>query len=234
METGGPPLPLIADGEPNWVNAFSTPLLIEADNTHEWMKRWYVHPPVLETDRTCMYGGMDDTYVVFYVPNQQRQNFWQKQIWIQMAYFARKDGVRNYDVFIARDPNFLYVNDIYLTYEQLEELDNEPQGNTGKWYRLTAVYRMDDQPAEEYIELWAYNDPAPAMAASMIDQVDIDTRSVNLDMFKDGCIDLCDYAVLAANYHTQNPDVDLHPDGYVDEKDLSVLLQRWLQQDSSQ
>jgi fructose-1,6-bisphosphatase len=70
----------------------------------------------------------------------------------------------------------------------------------------------------------------------MIDQVDIDTRCVNLDMFEDGYIDLRDYAVFAASYLQQNPKIDLYPDpnSYIDNKDLSVLLEYWLQYDSSQ
>jgi hypothetical protein len=228
MQFDGPDLPLIADGQPSYINTFGEPVLIEADNSHPIMKKWYVQPAHLETDRRCMYGGNGDTWLVFKVPNISKNKYWQKHLWIQMTYFARMDGPKNYDILVARDENFTDVNDIELVWESVEDL-NEPQGDYGKWFRLTAVYRFDDQPLEEFIKLIAYEDPVPEFAASMIDQVDIDTRCINIDIVEDNKINFKDYAVLANNFNEPNMTCDLSPDGIINEYDLSILFDVWLQ-----
>ena len=229
MELEGPPLPLIADGEPNWINDFGDPLLISFENYHEWMKGWYVIPPEITTTRRCMYGGMDDTFLTFFVPNNYRDENWFKQLWIQMTYFARKDGAVNYAIEIARDPAFTDVDGFTLVSEFLEEL-NEPEGGTGKWYRITAIYDSNDQPDFEYIRLSALHDPNPFMAASMIDQVDIDTRCLNIaDLDEDGVVNLIDFAIFALDWKESGELLaDLEPDGIVDNRDLNIFCFNWL------
>jgi hypothetical protein len=226
------PLGSLPDGEPNWVNQFGEPCLISFDNTNLWMKGWYYYPPALTTDRVALYGGNGDTTLEFYIPNVQRDKFWQKQFWVQMTFFARMDGVENYEITVARDANYKDVNNISLTFQKFEEL-NEPEGNTGKWYRVTNIYRFDDRPGAEYVKLRSLYNPEAVMGASMIDQVDIDSRYLNADLFEDGFIDLFDYAELAAKYGEQDYSTDLYPDGVIDINDLSVLLGYWLEQEDN-
>ncbi len=229
MELDGPPLPLIADGQPNWVNDFGDPVLISFENSHEWMKGWYVKPPQLTTDRRCMYGGMGNSYLTFFVPNNYRDENWHEQLWIQMTYFARKDGAVNYAIEIARDANFIEVNGFNMVSEFLEAL-NEPEGITGKWYRITAIYDSNDQPDFEYIRLTALYDPNPFMAASMIDQVDIDTRCLNVaDLNEDGVVNFIDYAIFALDWKdSEKLTAGLDLDGIVDNKDLKIFCFNWL------
>lgn len=227
-------LPASPDGEPNWVNAFGTPGLTAIDYTTSF-QFWQYYPvdySHIITDRRGFYGGMGDTTLTFKIPNIQQGPFWQKQLWIQVVYWARDDGGQAYDLEIARDPNFVDTNDITVAYFDLNE-PNEPNGAIGRFYRLTAAYRFEEQPGEEYVKFTAYQYPPEPNhtygGASMMDQVSIDTRCVNLDRVRDGVIDLRDYAVLANNFYSNNSSCDFNPDGYIDLGDLSVMLQHWLE-----
>ena len=225
-------LPAAPDGEPNWINNFGTPALVDINYSTIFMY-WQWDYAEIQTDRRGFYGGMGDTTLTFNIPNVERGDFWQKQIWLQIVYWARKDGGQTYDLAIARDANFIDTNDIILAW--LDPNDpNEDEGVIGKFYRLTAAYRFENQPAEEYLEFTAYQYPLdppdhPMGGATMIDQVSIDTRCINIDLAEDGVIDFKDYAEFAAEYYQSTAAVDLHPDNFIDEKDLSVLLEFWLQ-----
>jgi len=228
-------LPAPPDGEPNWVNPFGTPGLTAIDYT-TYMQFWLLESGgyiQVDTDRLGFYGGMGDTTLTFEIPNIERGPFWQKQLWLQIVYWARDDGGQTYDLEIARDSNFVDTNDITVAYFDVNEPD-EPNGAIGRFYRLTAAYRFEEQPSEEYIKFTAYQYPPDPPehslgGASMIDQVSIDTRCVTVDQAEDGIINLRDYAVLANDYYSNNSSCDFNPDGYIDFGDLSVMLQHWLE-----
>jgi hypothetical protein len=228
-------LPAPPDGEPNSVNPFGTPGLIDIEYTTDfqfWM--WNPYPQYLDVppDNNGFYGGMGDTTLTFRIPNIQRGPFWQKQLWIQVVYWARNDGGQTYDLEIARDSNFVDTNNITVAYLD-PNVSNEPNGDIGRFYRLTTAYRFEEQPGEEYVRFTAFQYPPemehPYGGASMIDQVSIDTRCVNLDQTEDGIINLQDYAVMANDYYSNNSSCDLNPDGFIDFEDLSVLLEHWLE-----
>ncbi len=224
----GPNLPLVPDGNSGWTNIFGTPLLLEFYNT-SFLSGWFYDTSTLPIDsnRTGLYGGMGDSSLTFKVPNNKRIFLWQKHLWIQMTFYARKDGLNNYNVEIARDANFTDTNNIYYVSGHIEEL-NEPQGNSGKWYRVTEIFQFEDQPSQEYIRLTVYYDPNITNAATMIDQVDIDTKCINIDMAMDGIIDFKDLAFLANQWLRYSIIADLHPDGIVDQNDLQLFLMYWL------
>jgi hypothetical protein len=227
-------LPAAPDGEPNLVNTFGVPGLIDIEYTTDWQFwMWNPYPQYLQVppDNNGFYGGMGDTTLTFAVPNNERQLFYQKQLWIQAEYWARNDTPENYDFVIARDPNLTDVNDIELVWEVLEELD-KPSGKTGRFYRLTAAARFEDQPNSEYVAFSVYRYP-PDMSnlyggASMIDQVHIDTRCISPDLIEDGIVNLRDFSVLANNYNDQNSENDFYPDGFIEFHDLDVLFKYWL------
>ena len=229
-------LPALPDGEPNWSNPFGQPGLTGVHYSTV-MQYWLWNPQVYlqtPTDRRGFYGGMGDTTLTFHIPNLERQGFWQKQVWLQVVYWARKDGGQTYELTIARDSSFADANDITPAYLDPNE-PNEDEGSVGKFYRLTAAYRFEDQPAQEYVRFTAFQYPPdanrPIGGASMVDQISIDTRCINLDLVEDEIINLFDYAAFAAEYLGESPAVDLHPDGSIDKKDLAVLLEYWLEQD---
>ncbi len=232
------------DGDPNWINDFGQPFLISVDFND------YI-PSIpgavgyksdltdmgLETDRQGYYGGMGNVMLTFRIPNLQRPPLWQKQIWIQMAYLARNDGGKTYDIDIATDPNFTDANVPELAYLLLEEPNepNNPPGRISQWYRLTVTYVMPDQPAEEYIRLATWHYPIelspPMGGAAVIDEVDIDTRSITPDLFADGIVNFRDFAVVAGDYGRTAPQSDLYPDNSIDFSDIEILLGHWLEQD---
>ena len=241
LEPNGPSLPVPPDGDPNWTNLFGEPCLVDVQFSDYptfipgivgWM--WDYPTEGLETVRRGYWGGMGNVSLTFKIPNKQRQPLWQKQIWIQMIYLARKDGGKTYDIAVATDPNFTDANEPQLAYVQLDELA-EPEGNVSKWYRLTAAYTLASQPQAEYVRLTANHLPIdaspPVGGAAMVDQVDIDTRAVNPNFID--VIDFKDYAALAAQYRQSSVDFDLCPDGHIDLKDLSIFFDSWLKQGST-
>ncbi len=227
-------LPAPPDGEPNAVNPFGTAGLIDIEYTtlfQFWL--WYPDYLKVPTDRRGFYGGMGDTTVTFEIPNNERVGFWQKQLWLQVVYWARMDTLDNYDLRIARDSGLNDSNDIEIIYEELVD-PNEDEGVIGKFYRLTTAARFEDQPSAEYIAFTAYQYPPDANhengGASMIDQVHIDTRCVNLDLAEDGIINLRDFALFANLWQNHSAKTDFYPDSSNDENDLQVLLEYWLMQ----
>jgi hypothetical protein len=242
LEPDGPELPVPPDGEPNWANPFGEPCLINVQ-FHDYPTtipgivgwRWYYPAEGFETERRGYWGGMGNVTLTFKIPNKGRGPLWQKQIWIQMTYLARKDGGKTYDIAVAKDPNFSDADELQPAYLQLDDI-NEPQGNVSKWYRLTAAYVLANQPQTEYVRLTAYHLPIssnpPVGGAAMIDQVDIDTRAVNPN-FVD-VVDFKDYAALIKEYKGNSGQYDLWPDGQINLKDLSVFLESWLKQGFTQ
>ncbi len=242
LEPDGPELPVLPDGKPIWTNAFGEPYLINVqfDDYPEIIPgivgwRWYYSAEGFETERRGYWGGMGNVTLTFKIPNKQREPLWQKQIWLQMSYLARKNGGKTYDIAVATDPNFTDANELQPAYLQLDEID-EPQGNVSKWYRLTAAYVFANQPQAEYVRLTAYHLPIssnpPVGGAAMIDQVDIDTRAVNPNFID--VVDFKDYASLAREYKGNSNRHDLCPDGQINLKDLSIFLESWLKQGSTQ
>lgn len=238
LEPQGPQLPVYPDGDPNWINPFGAPCLVDVQfNDYPagipgivgW--RWDYSSDQFQTYRRGYWGGMGNVTLTFKIPDRQRPPLCQKQIWVQMTYLARKDGGKTYDIAVASDPNFTDANEPKLAYLHLDEID-EPEGNVSKWYRLTAAYVLADQPQAEYVRLTAFHLPIalspPVGGAAMIDQVDIDTRTVSPD-FVD-VVDFRDYAALARQYKGDSARFDLCPDGQIDLKDLSIFLESWLAQ----
>ncbi len=208
-------LPAIPDGDPNWLNTFATqgndynsPGLINIAYTGQfsWTCSWLdTYPdPSVPTYRTGFYGGMGNTFLTFYVPNASNEKHWKKQIWIQMTFHARKDGVKPYDIEVARDANFTDFTGIITKSIALDE-PAEPEGVVGKWYRLTAVYEIPAGMQQEYIRLSAYQYPPDANhtmgGATVIDQVDIDSRYVNAaDFDENGIVDMNDFSFFAQQW----------------------------------
>ncbi len=230
-------LPASPDGEPNFINFFGTPSLIYIEYTTLW-QFWLWYPDYLRitTTRRGFYGGMGDTTVYFEIPNRQRGDFWQKQIWIQAVYWARNDTLDNYELTVARNSNLTDTNGVEIAYDQIEDL-NEGDGAIGKFYRVTAAARLDNQPAVEYVSFKAFQYPPddvhPYGGASMIDKVHIDTRCINLDLIEDGIINLRDFAAFANRWQSNSVETDFQPDGIINEEDMRVLFDYWLMQDAS-
>jgi hypothetical protein len=235
----GPELPIAPDG--NSINLFGQPYLTKVEFSDYptylpgivgWM---WEYPSDMETERRGYWGGMGNVSLTFRVTGGVRQNLWQKQIWIAMIFLARKDGGDTYDISVATDANFTDTNESQPMFINLEELD-EPEGNVGRWYRLTAVYTVSGKAKEQYIRLTAYHLPIasnpPMGGAAVIDHVDIDMRVVTADFA--GKIDFRDYAALARQYKKESPNFDLCPDGLVDLKDLDIFLDSWLKQGTTE
>jgi hypothetical protein len=240
VEPNGPPLPVPPDGDPNCLNPFAEPCLIDV--------RFDDYPAGIpgivgymwdasgqfETNRRGYWGGMGNVTLTFKIPDTARPPFAKKQIWIQMTYLARKDGGTTYSMAVASDPNITDANQTRLAFLHVDTVA-EPEGDVSKWYRLTAACVLPGQPQAEYVRLTAFHLPIsakpPMGGASMIDEVDIDTRTVTPDFT--GVVNLADFAALAKEYKTNSSRFDLCPDGQIDLKDLSIFLESWLAQGDS-
>lgn len=198
-------LPAPPDGLPEWINQFGTPGLTNITYS-TYMAYWVHQYSEIPTTRTGYYGGMADTALTFHVPLNNRSANWRTEVWVQTTYFARNDLPDNYLLEISRNDSFTDTNDIIeksLLFEQLPE----PPGTSGLglWYRVTAIYEFQIPPADTYIRFTAYQYPPdanhPVGGATMIDQTDIDTRSVNIaDINTDGIVNIGDMAVIARNW----------------------------------
>jgi len=236
-----PVLPALPDGEPDWLNPFYDWQVHDYDGprlTSVWfstfMAYWVHSYPDFSTYRTGLYGGMADTSLTFYVPNRLSRRYWKKYLWVQMAYFARQDGAKNYDISLSRDEAFTDVNGIVTISELVEEV-NEPPGDIGRWYRLTGVYKFIDQPQQEYVQLSALQLPAsaehPVGGAAMVDSVDIDTICVNPgDIDADGVVGFSDFAFFADDWQRTGDYLqgDIDSNSVVDSHDLYVFMLNWL------
>ncbi len=144
---------------------------------------------------------MGDVIMTFRVGNDYLPDYWKKQICFQSLFYARKDGGVTYELKIARDADFTDTAGITVKSVEISE-PNEPEGNLSKWYKLDAVYQMEDSPAEEYVRLTVYRQPPDEVhlmgGAAMVDRADIDTRSVNImDFDENNIVDFFDFALLA-------------------------------------
>ncbi|MCE5340548.1 MAG: hypothetical protein LLF92_05395 [Planctomycetaceae bacterium] len=238
-----PNIPAKPDGEPTWINSFSdtdihdynTPRLKAVDYANEFLAFWmYVPRGGLSSTRVGVYGGMTDTTLTFYVPDGGQCEYWQRRLWIQMTYFARSDdGAKNYDIQLARDAGFTDTQGVTTICETVVDAC-EPTGDTGRWYRFTGIYKFDEQPVQEYIKLTVFQLPPsssyPVGGAAMIDQVDIDCRSVNVaDLNENDVVDMIDFALFANQWRQsgQNLSADFDNSQSVDFNDLAVLAINW-------
>lgn len=171
-----PTIPLIADG--GYSNLFGDPtmLSVEYTQTNPAMAAWTYIPMAITTDRRGMYGGMmTDVIMTFEIPNYEREGEWTKQIWLQTTYFGCTASAGDIvSVEIAADADFLNPFSVTVLSEDIEEL-LEPPGSQSRWYRYNALIELDEQPEMEYLRLTVANDSA---LATMIDEVDIDTRCI--------------------------------------------------------
>jgi hypothetical protein len=241
-----PVLPALPDGEPNWVNDFGEPNLIAVDYNVPpefqhlipyGLVAWrydYSDYSDLITERRGYYGGMGDVIETFRIPNNFPLQYYKTIVWIQMAYFARKDGVKNYNIEVARDAGFSDTGNMCVMSLNIEE-PNEPEGIIGKWYRVTAVYEINQPAAEEYIRLTAYRYPPDANhymgGAGIIDQVDIDCRSVSIaDFDRNNVVDMIDFAFFANQWRQSGPGLaaDFDKSLSVDFNDLEIFAGKWL------
>ncbi|MDD5134897.1 MAG: hypothetical protein PHP01_05755 [Phycisphaerae bacterium] len=241
-EYAAPVLPALPDGEPNWVNYYGLPRLTAVDYNDypaipgivTWMYDYGVYSNLI-TDRRAYYGGMGNVFLTFRVPNNLPSQYYKTLVWIQMTYFARNDGIKNYNIEVARDDDFSDTADISVVSLNFEPL-NEPEGLIGKWYRVTTVYEINQPDTEEYIRLTAYKYPADANhymgGAAIIDQVDIDCRSVSVaDFDKNDIINMIDFAFFANQWQLTGPGLtaDFDKNLVVDYNDLAFLISQWMQ-----
>jgi len=223
------PLP---DGDPCWINPFGQPQFTEISFTDEAFGGYYweYSTPDFSTSRRGFYGGMTDVSLTFSIPNSDiADSNWTSQVWLQETVFARKDGGQTHLLEIARDDQFTDTNNINLSWLFVEDI-NEPEGNTAKWVRATAIYDFNDRPPMQFVRVTAYKNPAPFHAA-MIDQVDIDTRLRNIADIEgvgDGKVNMIDFSELAAGWNSNDPNTDLDNNGIVDNNDLKRFSQNWL------
>ena len=184
-----PTLPLAPDAlgaGAGWVNPYGTPLLIGAFPSDPPYGGWSHYSMGGPWTRCGMYGGMGDTALVFEIPNSEQPGL-QKEMWIQWTYFASDplEGTgwavevgRGYEEYPdAPDPldRMIITGTEGITMTGFElEADVGGGGGTGLWYRATAWFRFEDQPALEYVKVYALTEGA----STMIDQVDINTRCI--------------------------------------------------------
>jgi hypothetical protein len=184
-----PTLPLAPDATgtgAGWVNPHGTPQLIDALYPNGGLGAWSWEAMGGPWTRNGYYGGMGDTALVFEIPNDPQPSL-QKEMWVQWTYYA-SDLVEAYtgsgwggdgwgiEVGRAYDSGTETISDvagIQMTDFNLET-DVGGGGGSGIWYRATATLLFDDQPAMEYVKVHALTHGA----ATLIDQVDIDTRCV--------------------------------------------------------
>jgi hypothetical protein len=237
-----PVIPALPDGEPNWVNPFYNPTVHDYNGPrltaveYSSLMAWWEYFPMggVSENRRGLYGGMADTALTFYVPDSGACEYWQRRLWVQMTYFARKDGEKNYDIQLARNSGFTDTQGITVVSEIVEDI-NETVGNTAKWYRFTGVYKFNDWPDQEYIKLTALQLPPsetlPTGGAAMVDQVDIDCRSVNVaDLDENGVVDMMDFAFFANQWRQSGPGLaaDFDKSLSVDFNDLEIFAGKWL------
>ncbi len=189
------------------------------------------------SQRTGFYGGMGDTTCSFYIPGPQEPlSQMDTQIWIQSSFYARNDETDVYSLQIALDQDITDFTAISVISENLEVLD-EPVADFGKWYRLTALYKISGTPQQFFVSLKANKLPAELLpedrfSASMIDNMDIDTRIVPKgELDAQAGINFNDFEKLAYSWKTDSPLADLDDNGTIDISDLVIQARNWLWND---
>ena len=171
-----PVIPLVADS--GYSNPFGDPtmLSVEFTQTEPGMAGWTWIPMAITTERRGMYGGMQtDVIMTFEIPNYERAEPWKKQIWLQTAYFGCTASAGDVvSIEFAANADFTNPFSVTTLSEDIEELF-EPPGSASRWYRYTGLFELDEQPGMEYIRVTVCNDTA---VATMVDEVDIDTRCI--------------------------------------------------------
>lgn len=227
------PLSSYPDGEPNYINPAGTPKLTDFTHTHPFMKGWQYDPDRILTDRIAMYGGTSgDTILTFEVSQYPAEPYYYRQLWVQAAVYARKDGVDPVLFEVARDPAFTNTSGIKIISEQIHD-PCEPEGYSADWYVVSKVFEISDPGTTDYIRVTAFHDPElpdpQRLGSSMIDQVDIDTRMLhNTDMNKTGETNYNDFAFFSKGWQQSGPAADFNNDGIVDETDLKLLAKKYL------
>jgi hypothetical protein len=209
----GPALPLNPDGTPEPVNGFGDAALIETsfDVPPEYqhliamgLVGWMYEVEYLETPRKGYYGGMGHTHLKFHVPAAMAQAGYDNLIWVQMTYFGRMDGEEPFALAAAHDEEMTDSAGIETVSVDTEVLD-ETGGSTGRWYRTTGIFRYCDKNNGLYLKLSVFRYPPDAEhtmgGSAMVDQVDIDTKTVSdYDFNGDDVVDLADFAFLAGHW----------------------------------
>jgi hypothetical protein len=178
---GDPPDPPLApDGDfgAGVHNPYGTPYLIyvgvdPADSAVDWT--WYSMAGPWE--RCGLYGGMGDTTLVFQIPNTDVEgNHLQLRVqFIQFSGTYPPDPPDAWEVHAGRGIDS--VTHEILDTEGInlvsEEWNTETDIGNHPWFHVTQIWEFDDQPTMLYISITDHK-----TSASLIDQVDIDTRSV--------------------------------------------------------
>lgn len=201
-----PNVPLIADG--GYFNANGEPSMIRVEMADSDMTGWSYNIMGPPTPRTGVFGGMwTDVVMSLMIPNDPNDSLL-KEVWLQVAYWG--DSAASGDLvsveFFADDPNIADPNrlNVIRCSTNIEVLPEIP-GSTGRWYRYTGTFLLDQQPAIEYVVLSVVQ---RAGMATIVDHVDIDTRCIPLscstpipgDLNGDCLVDFADFAIMASHW----------------------------------
>ena len=203
-----PNVPLVADG--GYLNPNGEPSMTRLEMADSEMTGWSYKMMGPPTFRTGFFGGMfTDVVMTFVIPNDANDTLL-KEVWLQIAYWG--DSEASGDIvsveFFAEDPNITDPNrlNIIRSSTNIEVLPEIP-GSSGRWYRYTGTFLLDQQPTVEYVLLSIVQG---ACVAVIVDEVDIDTRCIPVS-----CA-------------TPIPG-DLNGDCMVDMADLEIMLLHWLE-----
>ncbi|MCD6569657.1 MAG: BACON domain-containing protein [Deltaproteobacteria bacterium] len=188
---GDPPdLPLepdkVIDEEPEgFINSYGTPYLIYALPTDAPFGDWAWVSRGGPWTRCGYYGGMGDTALVFEIPSSEMADM-QKQMWVQWTYYLSQPEGDDWGIEVGRGYELypdasnplerVEITDTEGIYVEVTREDYVGGGGSGTWYRSTADIRFNDHPGTVYVKVYAFT----SGAASLIDEVDIDTQSVTM------------------------------------------------------
>jgi len=201
-----PNVPLVADG--GYLDINGEPNMIRIEMADNGMTGWsykIMGPP---TFRNGIFGGMwTDVVMTFMIPDDPNDSLL-KEVWLQVAYWG--DSTASGDLvsveFFADDPNIADPNrlNVIRSSTNIEVLPEIP-GSTGRWYRYTGTFLLDQQPPVKYVLLSVVQG---ACVATIVDVVDIDTRSIPAscaapipgDLNGDCVVDLTDFEIMLSHW----------------------------------
>jgi hypothetical protein len=158
----------------NYTNDYGTPYLIGVHPLSEGAFDWTWYSMAGPWERCGHYGGMADTELIFMIPNAEAQER-RLELRLQFALFSRYECPDAWEVIVGRsyDPETHQISDIQGIVVTSEECETEIDAGDHPWHSVTQIWGFDDQPSEVYVSISAFSP-----SATLIDQVKIDTRSV--------------------------------------------------------